>query len=33
MAKRLDKLSRHMQKAKGPEKAARLILKVAERGA
>ena len=33
MTRRLDKLSRHMQKAKGPEKAARLILKVAERGA
>ncbi len=33
MARRLDKLSRHMHKAKGTEKAARLILKVAERGA
>jgi MGT family glycosyltransferase len=33
MAKRLALLSRHMKKAKGPEKAAALILKVAEKGA
>jgi UDP:flavonoid glycosyltransferase YjiC (YdhE family) len=33
MAKRLAALSRHMTKAKGPQKAADLILKVAEKGA
>jgi len=33
MGKRLAALSRHMKKAKGPEKAAALILKVAEKGA
>ena len=33
MGKRLAALSRHMKKAKGPQKAAELILKVAEKGA
>ena len=33
MATRLAALSRHMKKAKGPQKAADLILKVAEKGA
>jgi len=33
MAKRLQLLSRHMQKAKGTDKAADLILKVTEKAA
>jgi hypothetical protein len=33
MAKRLAALSRHMQRARGTDKAAELILKVTEKGA